>query len=87
MRVLGSTLWLRYALLLPTCCRIVGAEPLLRQLRLSVRPPEPRASYLAGWGFIIRDRAVTCEEHAKRNKVSMEKGEKPPNWGSGVVWH
>ena len=54
------------------------SEPSSRQLRLSVRPLEPRASYLAGWEFTMRDRAI---------KDLIEKCEKSPNWGSGAIWH
>jgi len=65
--IFGPTLWPRSALLLPTLLLIVGgvlepSESLSRQLRLSVSPLEPHMPYLAGWGFTMRDRVITCEE-------------------------
>ena len=65
--VFGPTGWPRHALLLPTLFLIVSevlepSEPSSRQLRLSVRPLDPRASYLAGWRFTMRDRAITFKE-------------------------
>ena len=92
MRVFGPTLWSRCALLLPMCRRIVvgvldPSELLSRQVCLFVRLLDKRASYLAGWGFAMRDRAITCKEIGKRNKESTEKDEKSSNWGSGAVWN
>ena len=91
--IFGATVGPRYALLFPTLLPIVievlkTPEPSLQQLRLSVRALEPRTSYLAGWGFTMCDRAITCEEIGK-NKIidSTEKREKSPNWGSGAVWY
>ena len=76
--VFGSTLRPRRALLLPMLSTIVGevlepSEPSLWQFRLSIRPPEPRTSYLAGWSYTQRDRTITCKEIGKRHRLNRER--------------
>ena len=46
--------------------------------------PELHASFLAEWGFIMRDSAIPCKE-IKKIKDLTKKGEKSPNWDSVVV--
>ena len=68
--VYGHTVWPRCALLSPTLSPVEGEvlepfESLSRQVRLSIRSPEPRMLFLAGWGFTLRDREIICKQIEK----------------------